>query len=36
MHAERIETIPERLSRPERRAATLEDAFVVLTGDDAG
>jgi lipooligosaccharide transport system ATP-binding protein len=36
MHAERIETIPERLPRPERRAATLEDAFVLLTGEDAG
>ena len=36
MHAERIETIPERLPRPERRAATLEDAFVLLTGEGAG
>jgi len=36
MHAERIDTIPEGLPRGDRRAATLEDAFVLLTGEDAG
>jgi lipooligosaccharide transport system ATP-binding protein len=36
MHAERIDTIPEGLPRGDRRAATLEDAFVLLTGEEAG
>jgi hypothetical protein len=36
MHAERIDTIPEGMPHAIRRAATLEDAFVLLTGEGAG
>jgi lipooligosaccharide transport system ATP-binding protein len=36
MHADRIDEVPESLPHAIRRAATLEDAFVLLTGEDAG
>jgi lipooligosaccharide transport system ATP-binding protein len=36
MHADRIDEVPESLPHSMRRAATLEDAFVLLTGEDAG
>jgi lipooligosaccharide transport system ATP-binding protein len=36
MHAERIDAIPEGMPHSMRRPSTLEDAFVILTGEDAG
>jgi lipooligosaccharide transport system ATP-binding protein len=36
MHAERIDTVPDDMPHAMRRASTLEDAFVLLTGEGAG